>query len=223
MKIYFKVGLLIIILLVPAFVYIFMKSFGNNHYTLPKMIPIDVVEKQFNNKTVSDTVFHKVSNFELLSSNGKKFGATQLNGKVFVADFFFTRCQSICPKMSTQLSRVQSAFAEDSLVQLVSFSVDPDYDTKEVLNTYSSKFNANPKIWHFLLGSKSEIYKLAKYDFKITALDDPNGGEEFVHSDKLILVDKEKHIRGFYDGTDPKEVDRLITELKVLLYEYENK
>jgi protein SCO1/2 len=221
MKNYIKAGLLIIILLVPAFVYLFLKSFGNNHYTLPKMVPIDVVERTNAGKLVYDTIYHQVPPFEFTSSEHKKFGSQNLKGKIYIADFFFTRCPSICPVMSTQLTRVQSALAEYKEVQLLSFTVDPENDTPEVLASFATKYKANPLVWHFLTGNKDTLYKVAKEGFKISALDDPLGGEEFVHSDKLILVDKNNIIRGFYDGTNPKEVDRLITEVKVLLHEYE--
>lgn len=221
MKIYYKAGLLIIILLVPAFVYLFLKSFGNNHYSVPKMVPVDVIQKSVNGMKVTDTIYHHVPPFQFTTSTNTQFGSKQLEGKIYIADFFFSRCPSICPTMTTQLMRVQSAFKDNKEIQLVSFTVDPENDTPEVLAAFASKYKANPGTWHFLTGQKDAIYKLAKEGFKISAMDDPAGGEEFVHSDKLILVDQNKIIRGFYNGTDPKEVDRLITEVKVLLHEYE--
>lgn len=221
MKIYYKAGLLIIILLVPAFVYLFLKSFGNNHYRVPKMLPVDVIEKSVNGLKVTDTIYHHVPPFQFTTSTNTQFGSKQLEGKVYIADFFFSRCPSICPTMTTQLKRVQSTFIDNKEIQLVSFTVDPENDTPEVLDAFATKYKANPESWHFLTGQKDAIYKVAKEGFKISAMDDPAGGEAFVHSDKLILVDKDKIIRGFYNGTDPKEVDRLITEVKVLLHEYE--
>ena len=220
MKITIKAGILIIILLVPAFVYLSLKYFGNNHYHLPKMVPIDVIEKKVNGKVVNDTVYHQIPSFNFLSTSGDTLNSTSLNGKIYVADFFFTRCGSICPKMTSQLTRVQNTFADDNDFKILSFTVDPEHDSIDVLKSYALKYNAKASVWHFLTGEKQLIYRLAKDGFKINALEDPNGGIEFVHSDKLILVDKNRIIRGFYDGTDPKDVDRLITEIKVLQHEY---
>lgn len=221
MKINFKAGILIIILLVPAFVYLFLKFFGSNHYGLHKFVPVDVVEKQIDGKIVIDTLYHTIPAFSLTSNNGSSFGSTDLEGKIYVADFFFSRCPSICPKMTSQLTRVQSAFADVKDFSIVSFTVDPENDSPEVLQSYASKYKADSKIWFFLTGKKDSIYRVAKEGFKISAMEDPTGGEEFVHSDKLILVDKNKIIRGFYNGTEPKDVDRLITEIKVLMQENE--
>ena len=219
MKINIKAGLLIIILLVPAFVYLFLKFFGNNHYSLHKMIPIDVVEKNIDGNLIYDTIYHTIPTFSLKSSKGIDFGSKELSGKIYVADFFFTRCPTICPKMTSQLTRVQSAFTDSKDFNIVSFTVDPLNDTPEVLNSYASKYKSNPSSWFYLTGIKDSIFTIAKDGFKLNALDDPNGGVEFIHSDKLVLVDKNRIIRGFYNGTDPKDVDRLITEIKVLMQE----
>lgn len=235
-----KAGILIAALVVPALIFLYLKGFGENHYELPYMIPLTdsttgnvMLKKHQNphwNEPEMDTVFHTIPAWKLTNENGKDFLGESLKGKIYVADFFFTRCETICPKMSTELTRVQDTFLQNDDVQFASFSVDPSHDTPEILREYAKKYDAKSGKWHFLTGTKSQIYPLAikgyfvpvadasEYDKAIKTPD-----ETFIHSERLILVDKEGHIRGFYDGTDKKEVDRLILEIRVLVKIYETK
>lgn len=235
-----KAGILIAALVVPALIFLYLKGFGENHYELPYMIPLTdsttgnvMLKKHPNphfNEPEMDTVFHTIPAWKLTNQKGKDFLGESLKGKIYVADFFFTRCETICPKMSTELTRVQDTFLQNDDVQLASFSVDPSHDTPEILREYAKKYDAKSGKWHFLTGTKSQIYPLAikgyfvpvadasEYDKVIKTPD-----ETFIHSERLILVDKEGHIRGFYDGTDKKDVDRLILEIRVLVKIYETK
>ena len=140
-----------------------------------------------------------------------------------MASFFFTRCGTICPKITGQLSRVQDTFNQDPDVKLISISVDPAYDHPEKLQAYSKRFDANEGQWTFLTGEKKVIYPLILKGFHVPLADASeydaaikNPDETFIHSERLVLVDKEGVIRGFYVGTDKKEVDRLLVEIKVL-------
>jgi protein SCO1/2 len=181
------------------------------------------------NEAEMDTVFQTIPSFSLTDETGKAFDSNSLKGKIYVASFFFTRCTTICPKITTQLSRVQDTFHQDPEVQLLSISVDPKFDEPEKLAAYSKRFDANKGQWYFLTGEKKVIYPLvlkgfhvpladaSEYDLAITKPD-----ETFIHSERLVLVDKEGIIRGFYDGTDKKEVDRLLVEIKVLKSIYTN-
>ncbi len=238
MQKFIKAGILITALAVPAFVFLFLKGFGENHYQLPKMVPVidsttGEVKMRKNpnprwNEPALDTVFHTIPAWSLIDENGKAFSSTQMQGKIYVADFFFTRCTSICPKMSTQLTRVQDVFANNPEVQLLSFSVDPTHDSPEKLQAYAQNYDAKPDKWHFLTGTRQQIYPLAVKGYYIPVADASEydkavktPDETFIHSEKLILVDKQGYIRGFYDGTDKKDVDRLILEIKVLQKIYE--
>lgn len=238
MQKFIKAGILITALAVPAFVFLFLKGFGENHYQLPKMVPVidsttGEVKMRKNpnprwNEPALDTVFHTIPAWSLIDENGKAFSSTQMRGKIYVADFFFTRCTSICPKMSTQLTRVQDVFANNPEVQLLSFSVDPTHDSPEKLQAYAQNYDAKPDKWHFLTGTRQQIYPLAVKGYYIPVADASEydkavktPDETFIHSEKLILVDKQGYIRGFYDGTDKKDVDRLILEIKVLQKIYE--
>lgn len=235
-----KAGILIAALVVPALIFLYLKGFGENHYELPYMIPLTdsttgnvMMKKHQNprwNEPEMDTVFHSIPNWKLTDENGKDFLGESLKGKIYVADFFFTRCETICPKMSTELTRVQDTFSQNEDVQFASFSVDPTHDTPEMLRMYAKKYDAKAGKWHFLTGTKSQIYPLAIKGYFIPVADASEydkavktPDETFIHSEKLILVDKEGHIRGFYDGTDKKDVDRLILEIRVLVKIYETK
>ena len=162
--------------------------------------------------------------FRLTNQEGQTFSGTNLKGKVFVADFFFTRCPGMCKKMSSQMTRVQERYLNNPHVQIVSFSVDPEHDTVPALQNYAGIYGIRPDKWQLLTGEKAQIYKLAKYGYFVTAKEnDPeatNIEDQFVHTDKFVLVDKEGQIRGYYDGTNRKDVDRLITEISILLQEY---
>lgn len=219
-----KTGLLLIMLALPVFVYLFLKFFGRNHYALRKYFPQDVVEHELDGRLVKDTVFHTIPDFTFMSSGGDSVSNKLTDGRIYVADFFFTTCPGICPLMSTQLKRVQEAFIDDPTVLILSHSVDPDTDTLPVLRSYADKYKAIAGKWYFLRGTNDQIYELAQKGYFISALEDTNytNTDRFVHSDKLILVDKERRIRGYYNGTDEKEVDRLILEISVLKSEYGN-
>lgn len=225
----FKVGILIAILAVPTFIFVFLKMFGQNYYTLPYLMPEMDETGQIVMKG-ADTVFHQIPKYELIDQKGNKFSSEDVKGKIYVADFFFTRCGTICPKLSNSLSRVQSIFSADSNVVIVSHSVDPKHDSSVVLQQYAQKYDAKYGKWYFLTGDKKAIYDLAikgyklpvadasEYDNKIKSID-----ETFIHSEKLLLIDKEGYIRGIYDGTYSPDVERLIGEVKVLTEIYKSK
>jgi protein SCO1/2 len=229
-----KAGLLILLLVIPALTFIFLKNFGKNHYSLPRYIPrIDsttgdvlMQTRVVEGKTITDTVYHTIPDFSLIDQHNDKVSRTLIEGKVHVADFFFARCPGICPKMSSQLQRVQEAFINNPDVVILSYSVDPKHDSVQALQNYAEQYGAIKGKWFLLTGEKNEIYNLAKNGYFISAMEGnvkSNDLEEnFVHTDKFILIDKLGQIRGYYNGTDPADVDRLIVEMKVLLEEYKN-
>jgi protein SCO1/2 len=228
---YIKAGLLITLLVIPALAFLFLKNFGKNHYSLPRYIPqidsatgtIQMETRLVNGEELTDTVFHKIPNFRLTDQNNNEVTLAVTKGKIHVADFFFARCPGICPKMSSQMQRVQEAFKNYPDVVILSYSVDPEHDTVEALSNYAEQYEAIPGKWYFLTGDKEEIYRIAKKGYYVTAKEDKTGSgsleDMFVHTDKFVLVDKNNVIRGFYNGTDPEEVDKLILEIQVLLAE----
>lgn len=211
-----KAGILLFVLVVPAFVFLLLRYLTTPHFNVIKYYPIGTEKKVVNGKEIVDTVYHTISPFKFKSHLDKDFSSDELKGKLYVASFIFTRCQTICPRMTSQVKRIQEFYKNNSEVKLVSFTVDPYYDTPSVLKDYAKSYEVMDDKWIFLTGSKEEIYQLAKKDFKINALEDANNPEEFIHSDKLILVDWFGRIRGYYDGTNLKEVNRLQKEILVL-------
>ena len=216
-----KVLFLGLLILVPLLAFLFLKNFGTNHYNLRYYFP--QVDDDGNAVVQNgDTIFEKVPDFKFLAQTGKEISQRDLDGKIYVANFFFTSCQGICKQMSTQMTRVQDKFRNDPSVKIVSYTVDPERDSVEALQQYADMYNANPDKWYFLTGAKKEIYDLAQHGYFLPVQEAPDGTVDFVHSEKFILVDKDKHVRGIYDGTDEKEVNRLITEIVVLKHAYKN-
>ncbi|MFD2514290.1 SCO family protein [Pontibacter locisalis] len=215
-----KALILGLLLLVPIFVFIFISTFGEHHFSLRTYFPKvdDAGEVVYNEK--GDTVFNRVPDFKLTSQQGETISQSEdLSDVIYVADFFFARCTSICKKMSSQLSRVQEAYKNNPSVKLVSITVNPEHDSVAVLQNYAAQYGADPEKWMLLTGPKDEIYSLAQQGFYLP-VQKVEGQDDFIHSEKFMLVDKEQRVRGIYDGTDPKDVDRLIIEINVLLDEY---
>lgn len=167
-----------------------------------------------------DTLYHTVPGFSFVNQNGDTITEAVAEGKFIVAEYFFTSCQTICPVMARHLEKVQEEFQHDSLVVILSHTVDPENDSVPVLKEYGRSHGAISGKWHLLTGDKKALYDQARYGYLISALEGDGGPDDFIHSDKLVLVDKDKRIRGFYDGTDTKDVKRLMDEIEVLKFEY---
>lgn len=157
-----------------------------------------------------------VPDFSLTDETGKSVSLGDLKGKVWIADFIFTNCAGTCPQISTTMRRLQNALPAE--IHLVSFSVDPARDTPEVLAKYADEFRADKTRWHFLTGEKDALYDLSIKGFKL-ALEDTGGteAEPITHSTRLVLVDKDGQIRGYYGGTDEEEWKKLFTDAIKLL------
>lgn len=163
-----------------------------------------------------DTVYHIIKDFSLLNQYKEIVTQKTTENKIYVANFFFATCESICPAMTNQLTRVQQAEKNDPDFLILSHTVNPMHDTAEVLLQYAGKYGAQKNKWHFLTGDKKIIYKLAKDDYMVNALQDDGTPEGFIHSEALLLIDKQKRIRGIYDGTDSLQVDKLIKDISIL-------
>jgi protein SCO1 len=158
---------------------------------------------------------HTIANFQFTNQYNKLYSNTNWNNKIVVADFFFTHCPSICPKMTKSLKTVQKAFENVADIEFNSFTVDPESDSAARLKEYATKFDIKGN-WQLLTGNKTDLYRLARKSFMIVATDGDGGPQDFIHSDKLVLIDKQKHIRGYYDGTNETEVKQLIIDIKKL-------
>jgi protein SCO1/2 len=225
-----KAGILFATLLVPALLYLFLRFGTQNHYILPRYLPkIDSAKgeplmgkvKLADGREIVDTIYNHIPPFKLIDQDGKFVDQSVVKDKIYIADFFFTRCGTICPKISSQLTRVQDIFVNNPDIVFLSHTVDPEHDRPEQLKAYARKYEAIPGRWYFLTGSKAEIYDLAMHGYYLPAVDkgvrEGKPDETFIHSQKLVLVDKQGIVRGFYDGTDKEDVDRMVLEIRVLL------
>jgi protein SCO1 len=160
---------------------------------------------------------HKIANFKLEDQNGEYITNATLNGKIYVADFFFTMCPGICPKMTTNMARIQEEFFTDDDIKLVSHTVMPWADSVSVLKEYANRKGINSKKWHLLTGAQEEIYDLARQSYfaeKEIGLD--KNTDEFLHTENFVLIDGEGRIRGVYNGTLALEMSRLMTDIRTL-------
>ncbi len=208
---------LVCILLIPVLIFLFLKGFGKNEYNLPVYFEKGV-ENPFRECPLGDTTQHFIPDFTFVNQDGLPTGRAQMEGKLTVVDFFFTSCPSICPVMSKEMERVNDIFRDEPKVQIMSISIDPEYDTPSILKEYAEKHLAIPGKWHFLSGPKEDTFRLARCGFVLPALDGNGVPDDFVHSDKFILIDEFGRIRGYYSGTNREDVDLLILETKVLLH-----
>jgi protein SCO1 len=221
-----KAGIVLVILLIPALIITFLHVFGENHFAIKTYYP--KIDSTTGNVIMNgkDTVFHQIPAYDLQDANGKKFDGSAVQSKIYVADFFFSRCGTICPTLSNSMSRVQDIFLNNDDINFVSYTVDPRFDKDAVLVNYAKKYEAKAGKWHFVTGDKKNLYDLAIKGFFLPVSDASvydskvKIEEAFIHSEKLVLVDKKGQIRGYYDGTDKKDVDRLVAEIRILLDNY---
>ncbi len=164
--------------------------------------------------------FHRIADFALLNQYGDTITQKSFDDKIYITDFFFTTCQTICPIMTNHMEQIQQEFKDDKEVMLLSHSVTPEIDDVPVMYEYAKKHNAIKNKWHLVTGDKKEIYDLARKSYFTTKTDGDGGKYDMIHTENFVLVDKEKRIRGIYDGTDPEEIEKAISDIKTLKKEY---
>ncbi len=181
-------------------------------------------EKSYESKNgKSDTTYHTIQNFSFINQDGKTVTEKDFDGSVYVTDFFFTTCHTICPIMSTQMERVAKHFNGNPEVKFLSHTVDPEIDTVEQLKAYAIKHNADAKQWMFVTGEKKALYDIARTSYLLDASEGNGGPDDFIHTQNFALIDKDKRIRGYYDGTDSTQMNQLIKDIDLLLAEYHYK
>ncbi len=162
------------------------------------------------------SVQHIIPDFSLTDQRGLNIIRDSVKGKIYVADFFFTTCKSICPIMGTQMKRVYDRYENDAAICFVSHTVDPDIDTQQALAQYASEKKAKAGKWYFLTGDKKQIYDLARSGYFVSGTKGDGGADDFVHTQNFALIDKTMHIRGYYDGTDSTAINKLMDDIQVL-------
>ncbi|MFN7260366.1 MAG: SCO family protein [Cyclobacteriaceae bacterium] len=164
----------------------------------------------------SDTIYHTIAKFQFVDQDSALVNNETFKDKIYVADFFFTSCRTICPIMKTQMVRVYEATSQMPDVLLLSHTIDPEYDTVALLHDFAERLDVESKRWHFVTGVKDSIYKIAQTSYFATAMEDKTEPDGFIHSGAFLLIDKKGRIRGKYDGTKEEEVNRLIVDIKRL-------
>jgi protein SCO1/2 len=172
-------------------------------------------------------VFGTVPDFSLIERSGRRVKLSDLAGKVWITNFIYTHCPDTCPVQSAQMAQLQKDFAADGELRLVSITVDPERDTREVLSQYANRYAADPDRWLFLTGEKGAIYHLAQEGFRLSVVDpeEKKGthhgeiGKQFIHSSRFVLVDRQARIRGYYQGTEEEALQRLRRDVQILLRE----
>lgn len=186
--------------------------------TLPYLGLPEYVYTEQNGTTTVDTIAYTIPTFSFTDQDGHTLTEKDVAGKIYVADFFFTTCPSICPIMAGNLKKVQDKFKDNGHVMILSHSIDPTYDEPSILKKYAEEKGADTKFWKFLTGNKDSIYDICdKYMAFAQTSDEAPGG--YLHSGFLVLIDKDRHIRGAYDGTDEGKTEDLIKDISILLKE----
>ena len=214
-----KVIILVLILALPGFLYYLLTAKGKNRYKPLSFYGPKIVAKtghKFHGKFIPDTIYHRLSDFSLTDQYGKQVSFKNFNKKIFVASFFYTNCPSVCNEVNKNISELVYAYRKNSMVYFTSITVDPKRDTPTALRKYAGKYQETNK-WLFLSGDTSTTYNLARNGFLVNAVQATNN--EFIYSDKLILIDAEKRIRGYYSGTSVADITKLNDEIKVLIAE----
>lgn len=216
---------LLMVTLLPFASYLFVSNLSKDAIKMPRRYFYDtVMVKMEKGKKVNDTVWHKVRPFKLKNQFGKEVGLEDWGGKIIIADFFFTSCPSICPKLTRNMKKLQTAFKKtDSLVRFVSFTVDPVRDTVQALKAYGDKFGIDHDTWFMLTGDRNELYDIALNEFKASIASNGNIDTGFIHTDRFFLLDKERVVRGWYNGLDSVNLDKLIKDVVLLNMERDKK
>ena len=186
---------------------------------LPIYQPAEVNEKLVDSSIIHVAKYHKISDFKLINQYGKEITQANYKDKIYVADFFFKTCQDICPVMTKNMYQLQEELKNDNEILLLSHTVIPEVDTVEQLKEYAIENNVDDSKWNLVTGDKKQIYELARKSY--LAVEDSNFNEfDMIHTENFMLIDKEKQIRGFYDGTNSEEINRLLKDIEILKQSY---
>ena len=212
----FAIGFLLLSAVIIAIFY----SILNVEKPLPIYQPNNVESTLVDSTIQHIKKYHKIADFSLTNQNGKTITQNDYKGKIYVADFFFTTCQTICPIMTDHMRDIQKEVLNDDDVMLLSHSVTPKIDSVEQLKRYAKLKGVNDAKWNLVTGDKKHIYELARKSY-LAVKTNGNGDEyDMIHTENFMLIDKKRQIRGFYDGTDPEAISQLLKDIKTLKKEY---
>jgi protein SCO1/2 len=215
---------LLIAILLPLTGYLLVNYYSSKAVEIPRRYfydSVNVIEK--NGKVTYDTAWHHVKNLHFTNQLGQQVSLDDLKGKVIVLDFFFTRCPTICPRLTRAMKKLQNSFPNnDSIVQFVSISIDPIHDSVPQLRKWAEKFQVNPDSWWLLTGDKDSIYNFAFHEIKASVAD-VNIDTAFIHTENFFLLDKERVVRGWFNGLDSVAQAKLVRDIPLLMLEKDKK
>ncbi|NCI51804.1 SCO family protein [Sediminibacterium roseum] len=224
---------LCVALLLPLCCYLLLRYATSNTVEMPRRYLLDSVsERVVNGKTISDSIWHTTANIHLRNQLGDSVSLYDKPGKILVVDLFFTSCGSICPKLTYNMSKLQQSFlrggdlrkkVDTSIVQFMSLTVDPQRDSVPVLKHYADQYGVNHDNWWLLTGNRDSIYNFAFQELKVDKFSDEPVSPEFVHTSRFVLIDKEKVIRGYYNGLDSTSLSKLARDIGLLMLEKDKK
>ena len=203
--------------LIYIFIVLFISCNQDSNKQLPIYNPVDFNPKLVDKSVRNITENHTVSDFNLINQNGTIITSKDYENKIYVVDFFFTSCPSICPIMTNNMLKIQDEFINNDDIMLLSMSVTPEIDNVEVLKEYAIEKGVIDSKWNITTGQKKHIYELARKSYFAVVEQGDGGLQDFIHTPNFILVDTKKQIRGIYDGTEENQISRLINDINVLI------
>ena len=196
-----------------------LTSCNSGEQKLPILGERDWIKKTVDGKEVVDTIYNTIPPFSFVNQNSDTVTENIIKDKIYVTDFFFTTCPTICPVMKRQMLKVYEKFKGNKDVMILSHTIDPEHDTPQVLNTFAKDLGVTGNQWQFLTGPKEKIYEIGLKSYMVVAKEDKSAEGGFLHSGAFVLVDKDKHVRGIYDGTTEEGTKRIIADIQTLLDE----
>jgi protein SCO1 len=216
---------LMLAIVMPVTGYLMVKYYSERDVQMPARYFYDSVAVTNNDgKTSTDTIWHSARNIYFTNQLGKKVSLDDLKGKILVIDFFFTHCPTLCPGLAKSMARLQNSFKEnnDSIVQFISISIDPEHDSVPELRTFADRYTSNHDSWWFVTGDKKDIYDFALNELKASVADS-NIDTAFIHTDAFFLLDKNRVVRGWFHGLDNDDQTKLVRDIPLLMLEKDKK
>jgi protein SCO1 len=224
---------LMVALLIPILCYMVLKYKSDRAVDMPRKYLLDtVITKIVKGKEINDSIWHTTKNIRLVNQLGDSVNLFSKKGKIIVADFIFTSCGSICPRLTNNMTKLQQSFLrggdvrnkiDTSIVQFVSFTVDPERDTVAQLKAYADRYKVSHDNWWFLTGNRDSIYQFAFEELKVDKFSTEPISPDFVHTSRYILIDKDQLVRGYYNGLDAQSISKLARDIGLLMLEKDKK
>ena len=213
---YFGIAFSILSIIIVLIIYNILDVYRPLPIYQPSRVSAELVDSTIQYKSK----YHKIANFSLINQNGDTITQKDYEDKIYVADFFFTTCQTICPIMTDHMKDIQEKLIEDNEILLLSHSVTPEIDSVAQLKHYALEKGVLDAKWNLVTGDKKQIYELARKSYLAVKTDGDGGPFDMIHTENFMLIDKKKQLRGFYDGTNEEEIERLLKDIEVLKEEY---